>query len=56
MTDSLPGDGQVLVTAPAASLPGNAYFLVVARNTAGESVYGQSSAGTPIPLAVVACP
>ena len=56
ITDGTPGDGQVVTTVPAATLPANEYFLVVGRNAAGESAYGQSSAAAPIPIAVSACP
>jgi hypothetical protein len=52
MTDAIPGDGGVTV---AAALPGDAYFLAVAENAAGESSYGSSSLGS-IPAAVSLCP
>jgi len=56
ITDGIGGDGQVLSSIPANSLPQNDYFLVTAQNAAGESVYGQNSSGTPIPAALAACP
>jgi hypothetical protein len=54
--DGTVGDGIVAVTVPASSVPDNSYLLAVARSSAGESPYGQSSSGTPIPLALNACP
>lgn len=56
ITDGIGGDGQVLASVSAASLPQNDYFLVVAQSPAGESVYGQNSSGSPIPAALAACP
>jgi hypothetical protein len=56
LTDGSPGDGQVLASVPASSFPVNAYFLVVSRNAAGESIYGTASSGATIPLALLACP
>jgi len=56
ITDGIGGDGQVLATIGAGTLPQNDYFLVTAQNAAGESVYGQNSSGSPIPAALAACP
>jgi len=55
-SDPFPGDGSVTVQVPGASLPGDAYFLAVARNAAGESRYGTASQGSAIPLALDSCP
>jgi hypothetical protein len=54
--DSSAGDGRVLASVPVSSLPVNSYFLAVARNAAGESIYGTTSLGATIPLALAACP
>ncbi len=56
LTDGTLGDGQVTATTPAANLPGNNYFLAVAKGAAGESPYGFNSAGAAIPLALNNCP
>jgi len=56
ITDGIGGDGQVLASIPAGTLPQNDYFLVTAQSPAGESVYGQNSSGSPIPSALAACP
>ncbi len=39
-----------------ATLTDNAAFVVVARNTAGEGSYGQTSAGTDRPVSLAPCP
>ena len=56
LNDGVGGDGQVLASVSEAALPPNRYFLVAARNAAGESVYGQNSSGSPIPAALSTCP
>jgi hypothetical protein len=56
LTDGTPGDGQVLASVPAATLGANTYYLVAAKNGQGESIYGKTSTGATIPLALSACP
>lgn len=56
LTDGTPGNGEVLGSVPAATLPANGYFLVAAKNASGESVYGKTSTGAVIPVAVQSCP
>ncbi|HZN53781.1 MAG TPA: hypothetical protein VFB67_00535, partial [Candidatus Polarisedimenticolaceae bacterium] len=55
-TDGTVGDGSVIATVPAATVPDGSYLLAVGRSAAGESKYGASSAGGEIPLALLACP
>jgi len=55
-TDGTVGDGSVTATVPAATVPDGSYLLAVGRSAAGESKYGASSAGSEIPLALLACP
>ena len=56
LTDGTLGDGQVLASTPASTIPSNSYLLVAAQNAAGESIYGLTSAGATIPLALANCP
>jgi hypothetical protein len=56
VTDGAPGDGQVTASVPDATFAGGTYLLAVARNGAGESQYGTTSAGAAIPLSLARCP
>ncbi len=55
-TDASPGDGAVVVQVPLTGIPDGSYVLAVARSAAGESKYGSDGTGSPIPLALSACP
>jgi hypothetical protein len=56
LTDGATGDGQVLASVAAGAFPDNSYLLAVAKNAAGESIYGHRSTGATIPLALSSCP
>jgi hypothetical protein len=55
-TDATPGDGIVVVSVAASTIPASSYLLVAAENEEGESIYGTDSRGAPTPLALSNCP